>query len=35
MNALNIEIFFDLIWPWGYIGRRQLEAGLKIPGANE
>ena len=35
MNALNIEIFSDLICPWCYIGRRRLEAGLKILGANE
>jgi acyl-CoA synthetase (AMP-forming)/AMP-acid ligase II len=35
MNALNIEIFSDLICPWCYICRRRLEAGLKILGANE
>jgi predicted DsbA family dithiol-disulfide isomerase len=35
MNALNIEIFSDLICPWCYIGRRRLEDGLKILGANE
>ena len=35
MNALNIEIFSDLVCPWCYIGRRRLEAGLKIRGANE
>jgi predicted DsbA family dithiol-disulfide isomerase len=32
MNALNIEIFSDLICPWCYIGRRRLEAGLKNTG---
>ena len=35
MNALNIEIFSDPICPWCYIGRRRLEAGLKILDANE
>ena len=35
MNALNIEIFSDLVCPWCHIGRRRLEAGLKILGANE
>jgi predicted DsbA family dithiol-disulfide isomerase len=35
MNALNIEIFSDLICPWCYIGRRRLEAGLNRLGANE
>jgi predicted DsbA family dithiol-disulfide isomerase len=35
MNALNIEIFSDPVFPWCYIGRCRLEAGLKILGANE
>jgi predicted DsbA family dithiol-disulfide isomerase len=35
MNALNIEIFSDLICPWCSIGKRRLEAALKILGANE
>jgi predicted DsbA family dithiol-disulfide isomerase len=35
MNALNIEIFSDLICPWCYIGRHRLEAALKILEANE
>ena len=30
MNALNIEIYSDLICPWCYIGKRRMEAGLKL-----
>jgi predicted DsbA family dithiol-disulfide isomerase len=32
MNALNIEIYSDLICPWCYIGKRRMEAGLKLLG---
>jgi predicted DsbA family dithiol-disulfide isomerase len=32
MNALNIEIYSDLICPWCYIGKRRMEAGLKLAG---
>ena len=32
MNALNIEIYSDLICPWCYIGKRRMEAGLKLVG---
>jgi predicted DsbA family dithiol-disulfide isomerase len=32
MNALHIEIFSDLICPWCYIGKRRMEAGLKLLG---
>ena len=28
MNALNVEIYSDLICPWCYIGKRRMEAGL-------
>jgi predicted DsbA family dithiol-disulfide isomerase len=30
MNTLNIEIYSDLICPWCYIGKRRMEAGLKL-----
>ncbi len=32
MNTLNIEIYSDLICPWCYIGKRRMEAGLKLVG---
>src|SRR3984957_18011203 len=32
MNALKIEIYSDLICPWCYIGKRRMEAGLKLLG---
>jgi predicted DsbA family dithiol-disulfide isomerase len=32
MKALNIEIYSDLICPWCYIGKRRMEAGLKLVG---
>ena len=32
MNALNIEIYSDLICPWCYIGKRRMEASLKLLG---
>ncbi len=32
MNALNIETYSDLICPWCYIGKRRMEAGLKLVG---
>jgi predicted DsbA family dithiol-disulfide isomerase len=32
MNTLNIEIYSDLICPWCYIGKRRMEAGLKLLG---
>jgi predicted DsbA family dithiol-disulfide isomerase len=35
MTSLNIEIYSDLICPWCYIGRRRLEAGIKILNASE
>jgi predicted DsbA family dithiol-disulfide isomerase len=35
MASLNIEIYSDLICPWCYIGRRRLEAGIKLLGASE
>src|ERR1700722_16958025 len=35
MTSLNIEIYSDLICPWCYIGRRRLEAGIKMLGASE
>lgn len=35
MTSLNIEIYSDLICPWCYIGRRRLEAGIKLLGASE
>ena len=36
MRSLNIEIYSDLICPWCcYIGRRRLEAGIKLLDASE
>jgi predicted DsbA family dithiol-disulfide isomerase len=35
MTSLNIEIYSDLICPWCYIGRRRLEAGIKLLSASE
>jgi predicted DsbA family dithiol-disulfide isomerase len=35
MTSLNIEIYSDLICPWCYIGRRRLEAGIKLLDARE
>ena len=35
MTSLNIEIYSDLICPWCYIGRRKLEAGIKLLDASE
>ena len=35
MTSLNIEIYSDLICPWCYIGRRRLEAGIKLLDASE
>jgi predicted DsbA family dithiol-disulfide isomerase len=35
MTSLSIEIYSDLICPWCYIGRRRLEAGIKLLGASE
>jgi predicted DsbA family dithiol-disulfide isomerase len=32
MNTLKIEIYSDLICPWCYIGKRRMEAGLKLLG---
>jgi predicted DsbA family dithiol-disulfide isomerase len=32
MNTLNIEIYSDLICPWCYIGKRRMQAGLKLLG---
>src|ERR1700733_10748387 len=32
MKVLNIEIYSDLICPWCYIGKRRMEAGLKLLG---
>ena len=35
MTSLNIEVYSDLICPWCYIGRRRLEAGIKLLDASE
>ena len=35
MRSLNIEIYSDLICPWCFIGRRRLEAGIKLLSASE
>ena len=35
MTPLNIEIYSDLIFPWCYIGRCRLEAGIKLLDASE
>jgi predicted DsbA family dithiol-disulfide isomerase len=35
MRSLNIEIYSDLICPWCLIGRRRLEAGIKLLSASE
>ena len=35
MTSLNIEIYSDLICPWCYIGRRRLEAGIKLLSPSE
>jgi predicted DsbA family dithiol-disulfide isomerase len=35
MTSLNIENYSDLICPWCYIGRRRLEAGIKLFDAGE
>ncbi|HZC59742.1 MAG TPA: DsbA family oxidoreductase [Chthoniobacterales bacterium] len=35
MTSLNIEIYSDLICPWCFIGRRKLEAGIKLLDASE
>jgi predicted DsbA family dithiol-disulfide isomerase len=32
MNTMKIEIFSDLICPWCYIGKRRMQAGLKLLG---
>ena len=32
MKTMNIEIYSDLICPWCYIGKRRMEAGLKLLG---
>jgi hypothetical protein len=34
MSKLKIEIYSDLIGPWCYIGKRRMEAGLKLLGAS-
>src|SRR4029077_9303269 len=33
MSRLNIEIYSDLICPWCYIGKRRMQAGLKLLGS--
>src|SRR5258708_28141675 len=30
MNTMKIEIYSDLICPWGYIGNRRMQAALKL-----
>jgi predicted DsbA family dithiol-disulfide isomerase len=30
MKTMNIEIYSDLICPWCYIGKRRMQAGLKL-----
>ena len=30
MKTINIEIYSDLICPWCYIGKRRMQAGLKL-----
>jgi predicted DsbA family dithiol-disulfide isomerase len=32
MNTMKIEIYSDLICPWCYIGKRRMQAGLKLLG---
>src|ERR1700730_182276 len=34
MNSVKIEIYSDLICPWCYIGKRRMQAGLKLLGSN-
>jgi predicted DsbA family dithiol-disulfide isomerase len=33
MSKLKIEIYSDLICPWCYIGKRRMQAGLKLFGS--
>jgi predicted DsbA family dithiol-disulfide isomerase len=32
MNTMKIDIYSDIICPWCYIGKRRMEAGLKLVG---
>jgi predicted DsbA family dithiol-disulfide isomerase len=34
MSKLKIEIYSDLICPWCYIGKRRMQAGLKLFGSD-